>query len=277
MSLYIASINSGSNGNCYYIGNNREAVLIDAGISCRETEKRMRRMGLKMDTVKAIFITHEHGDHIKGLEGIVTRHKLPVYITNPTLHHTTLRVDPALIKSFTAYEAVFIGGLAVLPFPKLHDATDPHSFLVSGNGVTVGVFTDIGAPCQHVTDNFRKCHAAFLEANYDEHMLEIGSYPAHLKKRISSDHGHLSNRQAIELFLEHGPAYMSHLFLSHLSKENNRPDLAQKVFERHAGKTNIVVASRDVESEVYHIRNTSFKEPIQKSAPLKSVQGNLFG
>ena len=278
MSLFIASLNSGSNGNCYYIGNGKEAVLVDAGISCRETEKRMKKLGLKMDSVKAVFISHEHGDHIKGIESIASKHNLPVYITPLTLHHSRLRVSEPMIKHFRAYEAVEIGGLSVLAFPKLHDASDPHSFLVSGNGITIGVFTDIGAPCQHVIDNFKQCHAAFLEANYDEDMLANGRYPEHLKKRIKSEYGHLSNRQAAELFITHGPAFMTHLFLSHLSKDNNNPELATRVFARHAGKTNIVVASRYEETALYHIKGKGYQEPVKKAvAAPKAVQISLFG
>src|ERR1700743_1412773 len=108
MSLYITSLNSGSNGNCYYIGNGQEAVLVDAGISCRETEKRMRRLGLKMDVVKAIFISHEHGDHIRGVEGFASKYQLPIYITPSTMHNARLRVSEQLVKSFKAYEAVSI-------------------------------------------------------------------------------------------------------------------------------------------------------------------------
>ncbi len=278
MSIYIASINSGSNGNCYYVGNGREAVLIDAGLSCRETEKRMKRLGLRMDKVKALFISHEHGDHIKGVEGILSKYKLPLFITQSTFLHSRLRIDESLIKTFKPYEPIIVGGLSVIAFPKQHDAIDPHSFLVKGDGVTTGIFTDIGAPCQHVIDNFKLCHAAFLETNYDEHMLEISSYPAHLKKRIAGDQGHLSNRQAIELFIAHSPAFMSHIFLSHLSKENNRPDLARKVFERHAGKTNIVVASRDEESPIFEIEAPGKKEKtVKKVVPQKSIQISLFG
>ena len=244
MSLFTASINSGSNGNCYYVGNAQEAVLIDAGLSCRETEKRIRRLGLKMDTIKALFISHEHGDHIKGLEVIANKYKLPVYITEATLRHSRLRLDAALVKPFQAYKPVAIGALSIHPFTKFHDAADAHSFVVEGNGVKVGVFTDIGTPCSHLAAHFQQCHAAFLEANYDEAMLENGRYPYHLKKRISGDVGHLSNRQAVDLFLAHRPSFMSHIFLSHLSQDNNSPELALAAFMPHAGKVKIVVASR---------------------------------
>ncbi|MFI5195918.1 MAG: MBL fold metallo-hydrolase [Chitinophagales bacterium] len=276
MSLFITSLNSGSNGNCYYIGNEREAVLIDAGISCRETEKRMRRVGLKMGMVKAVFISHEHGDHIRGAEGIAAKHKLPVYITAATLHHGRLRVNEQQIKTFKTFKPVRIGELSILAFPKLHDASDPHSFLITGNGVTIGVFTDIGAPCDNVVSHFKQCHAAFLEANYDDVMLESGSYPVYLKNRIRGDHGHLSNLQALELFTKHKPGFMSHLFLSHLSKDNNNPELALKLFKKVAGKTEIVIASRYNETDVYHIQKGLQQVSKKHKAVQQPKQATLF-
>jgi phosphoribosyl 1,2-cyclic phosphodiesterase len=253
MGLFVASLNSGSNGNCYYIGNESEAILVDGGISCRETEKRLKRLGLSIKKVKAIFVTHEHGDHIHGVPVLSRRHKLPVYITQPTLQNGGILVEDELVHPFRPYEAVRIGNLTVTGFPKLHDACDPHSFIVSDHEVTVGVFTDIGAPCSHVTKHFQQCHAAFLESNYDEHMLETGRYPYHLKNRIRGGHGHLSNLQAMRLFIDHRPAFMSHLFLAHLSRDNNSPELARNMFTAVAGRTKVVVASRYHETEVYHI------------------------
>jgi len=146
-----------------------------------------------------------------------------------------------------------LGGLSITAFPKKHDAAEPHSFTICCNGVTVGVFTDIGSHCEHVINNFKNCHAAFLEANYDDEMLEKGRYPYFLKNRIRGGNGHLSNKQALELFLTHKPAYMSHLFLSHLSKDNNCPDLVHNLFQSHANGTAIIVASRLQETAVYHI------------------------
>ena len=213
--LSISSLNSGSNGNCYYVGNDTEAILVDAGISCREIERRMKRLGLDMHKVKAVFVSHEHTDHIRGIPTLAGKYRLPVYITSPTQLNGGLVLREQAI-SFTAYEPVCIGELSITAFPKFHDASDPYSFIVSCGGVRVGVFTDIGHPCEHVVRNFKECHAAFLEANYDEDMLQNGRYPYHLKKRISGERGHLSNRQALELFKSHRPAFMSHLLLSHL-------------------------------------------------------------
>lgn len=260
MSLFITSLNSGSNGNCYYIGNNKEAVLIDAGISCKETEKRMKRLGLNIENVKAIFISHEHSDHIKGVEVLSRKFKLPVYITNGTLNNSNLNIGIPFIRTFRSYENITIGDLTIKPFPKLHDAADPYSFIVSGNGINIGVLTDIGSACHHVIENFKNCHAAFLEANYDEELLETGGYPFYLKKRIRGGHGHLSNVQSLEIFTKHRSENLSHLLLSHLSRENNSPQLVQKLFTEHAGDTKIVVASRDYETDVFHITGNKVSE-----------------
>ena len=253
MALFISSINSGSNGNCYYIGNQEEAVLIDAGISCREIKKRLTRLGLDIEKVKAVFVSHEHSDHIRGIETITRKYRIPVYITPDTLRNSGLRIDEELVRPFNRNEPVTIGHLSIHPFPKNHDASDPFSFLISSKNVHVGVFTDIGFSCENVIHYFKQCHAAFLEANYDEKMLEEGSYPYHLKQRIRSNEGHLSNKQALDLFLSHRPSYMSHLILSHLSQNNNCPDVVSSLFSPHAGTTKIVVASRYQESSVYHI------------------------
>lgn len=260
MSLYITSLNSGSNGNCYYIGNGSEAILVDAGLSCRETEKRMFRLGLSLNAVKAIFITHEHTDHVFGLPVIAKKYQLPVYITNRTRLNSNLCIESHLIHSFIAYEPVEIGSLSVQAFPKIHDAADPHSFIVSSSATKVGIFTDIGDACNNVVDSFCKCNAVFLESNYDELMLMNGRYPYYLKQRIRGGKGHLSNSQAFQLFTHHRSPFMSHLLLSHLSRENNSPELVEQLFKPHARHTRIIVASRYCETPVYFISGSAITE-----------------
>ena len=257
MHLYITSLNSGSNGNCYYIGNEQEAILVDAGISCRETERRMARLGLSMQKVKAIFVSHEHSDHIKGIPVLAKKHKLPVYITPHTLRRARFEEVSFPVETFYAQQPVTIGNLEIIGFPKLHDAIDPYSFVVSYQGTKVGVFTDIGAPCEQLIHYFSQCHAAILEANYDEVMLAEGYYPYHLKRRISGGKGHLSNRQALNLFTAYKPDYMSHVLLAHLSKNNNCPELVETLFNEHAAGTEIVVASRFQETPVFRISSSN--------------------
>jgi phosphoribosyl 1,2-cyclic phosphodiesterase len=275
MALSFTSLNSGSNGNCYYIENQQDAILVDAGITCRETEKRMVRLGLSMSKVRAIFVSHEHSDHIRGIPVMAKKYKLPVFITDETLKMSRFSLGSHLLKTFKAHESVQIGDLEITAFPKFHDATEPHSFIVSCNGIKVGVFTDIGIPCEHVIRYFSSCHAAFLEANYDEDMLENGRYPYHLKARIRGGHGHLSNRQALELFCTSG-THMSHLLLSHLSRDNNNPDLVLELFKSRSQGTEIIVASREKESKVYHINSPSAVQSV-KNVKTKFVQYSLFG
>lgn len=253
MPLQIASLNSGSNGNCYYVGNDDMAVLIDAGISCRETERRMKQLQLDIMKVKAIFISHEHADHIAGMAVLSKKYQLPVYITPDTLRKCPPKIERHLIHTFSEKENICLGNLSIIPFSKSHDAHDPHSFVVSNGKINIGVFTDIGHACKNIIAHFRACHAVFLEANYDEAMLENGAYPRVLKKRIAGQKGHLSNRQALELFCQHKWEGLQLLILSHLSKENNTPEIVEKLFLKHAGATGIFVASREQASPVFQI------------------------
>lgn len=279
MSLFIASLNSGSNGNCYYIGNEQEAVLVDVGISCRETEKRMQRIGLEMQKVKAIFVSHEHTDHIRGIPVLSKKHDIPVYISENTLRYSKMELSN--VRSFST-DIVQIGDLTIVPFRKNHDASDPYSFNVIGNGVTIGVFTDIGTVCLNLTHHFQQCHAAFLEANYDDELLENGNYPYHLKRRIKGGRGHLSNKEAFQLFKAYKRADLSLLLLSHLSKNNNSPEIVADLFNKECGQTEIVIASRDGESKVFevcatllHDQEEGYQEKIIKRIKEKWVQTSL--
>ncbi|HOZ86473.1 MAG TPA: MBL fold metallo-hydrolase [Bacteroidia bacterium] len=277
MSLFITSLNSGSNGNCYYIANETEAVLVDVGISCREVEKRLTRLGLNMSKVKAVFISHEHSDHIKGVKVLAKKYALPVYITSLTHSSSGLFIAGELLRTFNAYSPVKVGGLEITAFPKLHDCAEPHSFVVSGNGVNIGVFTDIGRVCHHVINNFKICNAVFLETNYDEEMLEEGNYPFYLKKRIRGGHGHLSNKEALELFNNHKTDMMTHVFLSHLSRDNNHPSLVHDLFTRSAGNVKVVVATRDEETALYHItQSVTPTGSVSKGPVYNGVQTSLF-
>lgn len=251
--LFITSLNSGSNGNCYYVGNAKEAILVDAGISCKETEIRMARLGLSMSKVKAIFISHEHGDHIRGLKVMAKKYQIPVYITEGTMGNCKVSLPEHLVVNFSSHEKVEIGSLSVMCFPKMHDAAEPHSFVVCCENIKVGVFTDLGVVCDQLSLHFQQCDAAFLEANYDEELLRDGKYPYYLKTRISGGMGHLSNTQALELLNNFRPANLSHLLLAHLSKDNNDPELVEHLFNQHANGTQIIVATRYAETPLFTI------------------------
>ncbi|MEJ5962615.1 MBL fold metallo-hydrolase [Pedobacter immunditicola] len=267
--LFITSLNSGSNGNCYYVGNNEEAILIDAGISCKETEIRMKRLGLSMSKVKALFISHEHSDHIRGVCVMARKYNIPVYVTPGTLLNCKFsKIKTEQIHHLRSFETITIGSLNITGFPKVHDAAEPHSFIIACGDTKVGVFTDLGIVCEELIKHFKQCDAAFLEANYDEDMLHNGRYPYYLKRRISGGQGHLSNKQALDLFMEHKPAHMTHLLLSHLSKDNNSPELVQNLFETHAGDIKIIVASRYIETPVFSIGPTAISNVIAETSQL---------
>lgn len=269
MALSITSLNTGSNGNCFYVGNQQEAVLIDAGISCRETEKRMARLGLNMRKVKAIMVSHEHSDHIRGLAMLSKKHRLPVYVTQKTMLSGGLDLDTDLVFALKTDEPQFFGDLMVTAFPKLHDASEPHSFVIKYGDVKVGIFTDIGFPCEQLIHHFKDCHAAFLESNYDEQLLEQGNYPQFLKNRIRGGRGHLSNQQALQLFINHRAHHLSHLILSHLSANNNCPELVDQLFRQHARNTKVIVASRSAETPLFHI--TGQKAAVAEEATQLSL------
>lgn len=278
MALYFTSINSGSNGNCYYIGNDNEAVLVDIGLTCKEVEIRMNRLGLPISKVKAVFISHEHSDHIKGVAVFAKKYKLPVYISTATLKSSRLLLDANNTFSLSHQQHIHIGDLKIAAFSKFHDAADPYSFTIECNEVRVGVFTDIGSVCDRLITHFKSCHAAFLEANYDAQMLERGKYPYFLKRRITGGHGHLSNTQALELFINHKAPYMSHLLLSHLSKDNNNAELVENLFKNVAGDTFVKVASRHEETALYYVSNRQNTPEVYSFDPslYQPAQLNLF-
>jgi len=279
MLISIASLNSGSNGNCYYIGTENEGIFVDAGLSCRETEIRMKRLGLPLNRIKAIFVSHEHSDHILGISQLVSRYHIPVYTSQATLKEAGFWKIRKFVSHFTEQEPIQIGNFRVTAFPKKHDAIDPYSFVVSVSKTNIGIFTDIGKPCERLVHYFRQCHAAFLEANYDEEMLENGRYPVYLKNRIRGGEGHLSNREALALYLEHRPEFMSHLFLSHLSRENNSPELVESLFRQNASTTQVHIASRYRETELFQLeeKENPLRQFISKlRIPKQQQQLSLF-
>lgn len=269
MSLHIASLNSGSNGNSFYIGGANEAVLIDAGISCRETEARMKSLGLNPAKIRAVFITHEHADHISGIRVFLSKYRIPGYATPGTLKAMEKMSISGGINTLRRDEEFTVGEMSIIPFAKHHDAADPVSFIVTNknSGVTAGVFTDIGSVCKDLIKYFSKCHAAFLEANYDETMLAEGKYPEYLKRRIAGDKGHLSNDQALRLFIKHRAPDLSHLILSHLSAENNCPDKIMNLFSEHAGGVRIEIASRYAHTPLFCISSRKASKNKPSSTP----------
>ena len=251
--LTICAIASGSNGNCYYIGNNIEAILVDAGISARRTITRMLGRNLDPSKIKGIFISHEHADHTSGARVLSKKLKIPVFVTSQTYMAMYGNLRPMAPRFFTPGQEIVVGSFHIYPFLKRHDAAEPCSFRISYNGLQTGVFTDIGSVCENVIQNFSQCHAVFLESNYDEKMLWEGRYPWPLKKRIASEYGHLSNDQAFNLLVNNSGSNLRSVFLSHLSAENNTPDRAMKRFAGVGNGIEIHMTSRHEAGEVVRV------------------------
>ncbi|MBN2166247.1 MAG: MBL fold metallo-hydrolase [Marinilabiliaceae bacterium] len=251
--IEVCALASGSNGNCYYIGNESEAILVDVGISRRQIVDRMRQVGLSINKVKAIFISHEHSDHSRGVRVLHQKLCIPVYMTSITYNNSRDENRPEKYVHLKVGEWLVIGDIKVKAFSKSHDAVDPCSFIVKIGEKTVGVMTDIGKLCNNVVYYFNLCHAVFLETNYDHQMLMDGPYPLYLKHRVASDRGHLSNNQAVELVEKHGSDVLKYIFLSHISQENNHPDIALKAFDKLKGKYLIELTNRYAPTQVFQL------------------------
>lgn len=252
--IEICALASGSNGNCYYVGNQDDAILVDAGISRRQIMKRIKERQLDASKIRAVFISHEHADHFRGVRVLSKCLNIPVYITESTYKKSWPQHRPEKIRNFSPGDVVRIGEMCIHTFLKNHDAAQPCSFRIEHNGISVGVMTDIGEPCQNVIRHFSLCNAVFLESNYDEDMLWSGPYPYYLKKRVASAYGHLSNRQAFELLKQYGSDELEVVFLSHLSAENNRPDIAMEAFKELADKYSVRLTNRYAPAEIYRIK-----------------------
>jgi phosphoribosyl 1,2-cyclic phosphodiesterase len=252
--IEICALASGSNGNCYYIGNEIDAVLVDAGLSTKKILTRMTEAGLDCKKIRGIFISHEHSDHVHGIRVLSNRLGVPAWFSLGTLEAIASFDRPEQLETFIPGKSVQLGTLQIHPFLKKHDAAEPCSFRIEYDDWHIGVFTDIGEPCANLIYHLRKCHALFIETNYDEKMLWEGNYPFHLKRRVASSVGHLSNIQAFELIRDHSGPELVHVFLSHLSGENNRPELAQTCFSELTDRFSIHLTSRSTFSPVCSLR-----------------------
>ena len=204
----------------------------------------MQDAGLESSKVRAIFISHEHSDHVHGVRVLSKRLGVPAWFTQGTFDSLRFGEEPERVNIFTPDQVIKVGTLNVHTFLKNHDAAEPCSFRIEFDGWNIGVFTDIGEPCQRVINHLHMCHAIFIETNYDEKMLWNGIYPYHLKNRVASSVGHLSNDQAFALVRDHAGPELVHVFLSHLSGENNRPEIAAECFKTLTDRFTVHLTSR---------------------------------
>ncbi|MFN7972645.1 MAG: MBL fold metallo-hydrolase [Acidobacteriota bacterium] len=241
-------LGTGSGGNCFYVGSNGRGILVDAGFRAKEIEARMRSLDLEPRAVDGIFLTHEHGDHVRGAANFATRHALPVHSTRATYRSVpSLRRRKVRFQAIEPGQAFTTGPFTVTPFSIPHDAQDPVGYLVDVDGVRIGITTDLG----HVTPVVRTawCTADVLvvESNHDIDMLRLGPYPASLKERVLSLRGHLSNDALAGFFAERLLRPLNRVVLAHLSKVNNHPNLALATARRALGgaAVHLSVAAQD--------------------------------
>lgn len=226
--MRFASLGSGSRGNATLVEAGGTRVLIDCGFAAREAERRLDRLGVDASTLDAIVVTHEHGDHIRGVGALSRRFGIPTWMTSGTYNRSDCG-DLARLHLFNSHgQRLRIGDFDVFPYPVPHDAREPCQFVVRGGGSRLGLLTDAGAVTQHIVATLRDCDALVLECNHDARMLREGPYPPRLQARVGGDLGHLGNHQAAGLLrrLDHGR--LRHVVAAHLSEKNNTPELARE-------------------------------------------------
>ncbi len=243
--MELSIIASGSNGNCYLLQSGETAILFDAGKGYRETAERMAALGKDIREVKGIVLSHAHGDHYKGIGPISRRLGIPVYIREPVYLSCRQWLGPVEVRHF---EGTFqIGDLEITPIETSHDV-DSCGFAVGG----LGLFTDTGCVTAQMREIISDLDAILIESNYDEEMLMNGSYPRHLKDRILSDRGHLSNDDTSDFICRYGD-HLSQVFLAHLSENNNSAEKVRETFESVNGDRPYVVCSRFRETGTYRV------------------------
>lgn len=257
--LKCCSLYSGSSGNCFFIQSKKAKILIDVGVSCRKIENALKELfNLTLKDIDAIFITHEHTDHTKSLGMISSKYNIPVYATQGTWNALgNHKISNENKNVFTLNKSFDFKDLRLFPFETPHDAQEPCGFNIYSNSKKISIATDIGHIDNKLLNNLKESSFIMLESNYEPNILKISSYPYLLKKRISSNTGHLSNVEAgttISKLINYG---LKEALLIHLSKENNVPEIAyQSVIEtlrENNQNINLHIAPRDNPSKIFNI------------------------
>jgi len=263
--ISLCMLASGSKGNSIYVSDGRTAILVDAGLSGIEIERRMASRGLNPESLDAIVVSHEHDDHIRGVGVLSRRYGLPVYISAKTFEAASPQLkNLKKTVAFTCGASFKINTLNIHPFSISHDAADPAGFTIALNQKKIGIATDLGIATAMVRHHLQSCDLLILEANHDPDMLISGPYPWHLKQRVNGRTGHLSNRDSRILLEEIQHHQLQHVILAHLSETNNTPEkaLAEVCRAINPLYTQLTVSSQDICSRLV-LLNSSPSESLE--------------
>jgi phosphoribosyl 1,2-cyclic phosphodiesterase len=264
MNLEFCSLSSGSSGNSYYVGNEFHGILIDAGISGTAIRKSLHELGISMQSIMGVLVTHNHTDHIRGLYQLAMRNNLPVF-TTPRIRKSILtpnnKISGSCIHEIGMQQKFHIAGFDVEAFPVFHDAPETIGFHICAGDKKITIATDLGHICETAAPYIKAANLLVIESNYDEQMLVNGNYPPYLIARIQSDRGHLGNHQTSAFLAEHLNDTISHICLAHLSINNNTPEralqtLQQTFLERGLslnGHPKISILNRNMPSDVIQL------------------------
>lgn len=253
------SINSGSNGNCYFIGAGDCGILVDVGISVRTIKSRLKAIGYDLQCVKAVLLTHSHIDHVKGVPQLIKYCKVPVYASESCfsmLKECNMTMDSDLCKVVTP--VINIDCFRIEPFYTEHDAPGSLGFFVSNGDKSIVIATDVGTLTPAVKSFLKKADNVVIETNYDKEMLLNGKYPDMLKSRIMGVHGHLGNEETCAFIIENYKRRWDNVFFCHLSENNNSPDKVMSCFHHCLNEKNI----HDFGNTVVHLLSRYEASPL---------------
>jgi phosphoribosyl 1,2-cyclic phosphodiesterase len=235
MKLNFCSLSSGSSGNCYYLGNEFHGILIDAGISANSIRKFLKNMDISLQTIMGVLISHNHTDHIQGLEILTRKNNLPAFTTSKiwkSILSPRNNISRDCIREIPLMQKFHLAGFDIEAFPVCHDAPETIGFHICAGDRKITIATDLGHICQTSAPYIKAADLLVIESNYDEQMLVNGSYPHFLKARIKSDHGHLGNHQTSAFLADNFRENPGIICLAHLSKNNNTPELVLKSLQQ---------------------------------------------